>query len=378
MSEKHVIVRYGEIATKSDKVRTDMEKVLRQRVTDRLKYEGISFEKVRTAPGRIIVEGTNSNAVDAVKNIPGVVSVSLASRTEPKIDKITQEALKLDLGKSFGANTNRSGDHSFDSMDVNKKVGGALDKEKEASVDLDNPETWVNIDIRNNEAFVFTQKLSGPGGMPVGSSSKLGALISGGIDSPVSAYEMMKRGCDVEPFYFYNSPFTAEDHLLRFEVTVKNLEKFHPAKKWSYTVIDMSEINEELSDMGSGRMILHRYLMFRIADELAKEKGLKGLVTGESMSQKSSQTASNMALTSKATELPIHRPLISSSKEEITEKAREIETFEDAKIDSACRDLSPDKPATRLSEERFEQLKSEIDVEDLIEKAKQNAEKKEF
>lgn len=374
----HVIVRYGEIATKSGKVRSDMQNVLRQRVENRLEYEEISFSRVREAPGRIIVEKTNEQTAHVLQNIPGVSSVSPAINTRPDIDKIIEKALKIDLEDSFGINTNRSGDQSFDSVEVNRKVGEAVEDDKDVYVDLDDPDTWINIDVRDEEAFVYTDKFSGPGGMSVNNSNKLGALISGGIDSPVAAYEMMTRGCDVEPIYFYNRPFTAEDHLLRFESSIENLERFYPSKKWSYTVVDMSEINEELKSIGSGRMILHRYLMFRIADELAKERDLKGLVTGESLSQKSSQTASNLRITSTATELPIHRPLISRSKEEITEEARSIGTFEDATVDSACRSISPENPATKISEHEFNQLRSQIDISDLVEKAKNQAETKQL
>ncbi len=206
---------------------------------------------------------------------------------------------KFEVGETFGIKTNRSGDHEFDSQDVNIEVGSFVEENKGAGVDLDEPETWINFDVREDRAYAFTRKISGPGGMPVGSGDIVAALISGGIDSPVAAHEIMKRGSDTVPIYFYNRPIAAEDHFLRFKSVVEKLQRFNPSRDWKAYKIDMNAVNEELMQVDRGRMVIHKRLMFAVAEKIAEENGLKALVTGESLSQKSSQTAANLKATLK-------------------------------------------------------------------------------
>lgn len=374
----HLLVRYGDIGTKSAPVRGQMLKVLRQRVEDRLESEGEKYSSVTDLPGRIIVKDVRPEAAQYISEIPGVASVSPVKELEPEIEALKDTATEVEVGESFGVDTNRSGEHSFDSMEVNREVGAAVDEASDAEVDLDDPDTWIKFDIRGEEAFMYTEVFEGPSGVPVGTSGSLAALISGGIDSPVAAYEAMTRGSDIVPIYFYNRPIAAEDHLMRFKASASKLKRFHPSKDWEAYIVDMEEVNEELMDIGRGRMLLHRYIMFRIAEEIAEKENLDGIVTGEALSQKSSQTSSNMRNTSSATELPIHRPLLTRGKAEITEKARELGTFEEASIDSACRSMAPDSPATRMSKKDFEELKQRVDIEELVEKALQNTQKEEL
>lgn len=371
-----VLVRYSEIGSKSGPVRGQMVKILRQRVEDRLEYEDAEYERATQIPGRIIVETDEAEELaPQLAELPGVASASPAYETEAGIDSIKAEVERLEVGETFGVRTNRAGEHDFTSREVSREVGGYLDTD-DREVDLDDPETWVRIDIRSDRSFVFNRELQGPGGMPVGSQDGVAALISGGIDSPVAAYEMMARGADITPIYFYNRPIAAEDHLIRFQAVLDKLERFHPGKKWEYYVVDMEEVNRELlENIDSGRMVVHRRIMFRVAEKLAEREGLNGLMTGESMGQKSSQTPHNLELTSSAVDKPVHRPLLTRSKEEITEEARKLGTFEEAEVNSACKSLSPDEPATRLKHRKLEKIEDKVDVEALIEEALQETDK---
>ncbi|PSH00129.1 MAG: tRNA 4-thiouridine(8) synthase ThiI, partial [Nanohaloarchaea archaeon SW_4_43_9] len=299
---------------------------------------------------------------------------SPAYSANPNIESIKSKIKELRIGGTFGVDTNRSGDHEFDSMDVNREIGAFVEEKKDAEVDLEDPETWVKIDVRKDNAFIYKHEFKGPDGFPVGIQGEMAALISGGIDSPVAAYEIMKRGADIKPLYFYNKPISAEDHLLRFRSILEDLKKFHPGKKWNYFVVNMKEINEELMQIDSGRMILHRRIMFKIAGRIADKKGLKGIVTGESLGQKSSQTAINLQRTTEAVNIPVYRPLLTWNKSEITEEAREIGTVEKSNIDSACATLSPDEPATELKEDQLEEIEKDISVEKLVENAVENCE----
>lgn len=370
---KH-LVRYGEIGTKSGAVRDRMVKILRQRIEDRLEYEDESYQFVRHERGRIIVESENDFS-DTISEIPGVMSVSLVKETDPEIEAVKKASEQLEIGDTFGVEPERSGNHDFDSQDVAREVGSHIEETTGSKVDLEDPETWVKVEVKQSKAFVSDKNLEGPGGLPVGSHETLISLISGGIDSPVAAYRMMVRGTDILPLYFYNKPLAAEDHLLRFKSVLQKLKRFHPSKKWSYYVVDMEDVNQQLLDVGRGRMVLHRAIMFRTAEKIAEKEGLEGIVTGESVGQKSSQTPTNLARTSSEVKMPVHRPLIGMNKNRIVEQSRELGTFEDSKIDSACRTLSPENPAAKLSEGDFAQLKEEVDIDKMVADAFQNAEK---
>ncbi|MFB6191560.1 MAG: tRNA sulfurtransferase [Candidatus Nanohaloarchaea archaeon] len=373
---RYVLVRYSDIGTKSRPVRKRMRHVLRQRVQDRLRYEEMEPEKVSSQPGRIIVEFEDApEASSTIAELPGVASTSPAFRVDAELEAMKDAAERFEYGDTFGVDANRAGEHSFDSQQVKEQLGAHVQEMTGAEVDLDRPETLLEVDIRNEDAYLFTQRFEGPGGLPVGTQDQLAALISGGIDSPVAAFEVMKRGADILPVYFYNKPVAAEDHLLRFESSVQKLARFHPGKDWDYYRVDMEEVNRELMKVGRGRMVLHRIVMFRAAARIAEKEGLPGIVTGEALGQKSSQTLSNLDLTSSQAGKTIHRPLFSWNKEEITRKAREIGTYEDAKIASACSTMAPDNPATRLSEKDFEELVAKIDIGSLVEKAVASAEK---
>lgn len=373
---EHVLVRYSEIATKSRHVKRQMRDVLRQRVEDRLVYEGIGFDRVSSKPGRVIVETKEPREAAAhVSELPGVASASPAIKTEADIDHIGEASEEFDYGDSFGVDAGRTGEHGFTSQDVERELGSHIEGFSGSGVDLDHPDTLLEVDIRHCDAYLFTERYQGPGGLPVGSQDPLLALISGGIDSPVAAYQVMKRGSGITPIYFYNRPIAAEDHLLRFKSALGELERFHPGKQWRYYVVDMGEVNRELMDVGRGRMVLHRIVMFRVAGKLADENGFRGLVTGESLGQKSSQTASNLEMTTSEVEKPVFRPLVGWNKNEIVEVAKRLGTFEVAGIDSACTTLAPESPATSLQCDDLERLKAEVDIDRLVEQASENVER---
>ncbi len=366
----HVLVRYSSIGTKSRPVQKRMRAVLRQRVQDRMEYEDIDYEKVSTDHGRIIVKTSSAEeAAENVSELPGVASASPALKTGADMESIKVASEEFEYGDTFGIDANRAGKHDFSSQDVKVELGSYVEDFTGATVDLDNPDTLLEADIRNDDAYLFTERVKGPGGLPVGSQGSLAALVSGGIDSPVAAYQVMKKGADIVPIYFYNKPIAAEDHLLRFHASLEKLRRFNPGKNWEYYVIDMEEVNKELRGVGKGRMLLHRIVMFRVAEKIAEKEGVKGIVTGESLGQKSSQTATNLELTSQEVGKPIYRPLLGLDKNEIVARAKKLGTFKEATIDSACSTLAPEKPSTRMNGGVLGELKTEVDIEGLVEKA---------
>lgn len=364
-----VLIRYGEIGTKSNTVQKQMIQVLRQRIEDALELEGLEYDKVSQKQGRVIAYVENSEkAAESLKLTPGVKTVSPAEQTEPDLDSIKQASENFEYGKSFGVRPN-TGNTELSTPEIAEEIGAHVEGFTGSAVNLDNPDTWLGVDVRQDEAYIFTEKLEGPGGFPAGTQGSYAALISGGIDSPVAAYQMMTRGADIIPIYFYNKPIAAEDHLMRFKAAAEKLKKFHPSKSWSAYIVDMEEVNEELMNLGHGRMVLHREIMFRVAEKIKEDKGLNGIVTGESLGQKSSQTSANLELTSSSINTPIMRPLLTQDKNSISEEARKIRTFEEAEINSACRSLSPDNPATKLKKGKLEDLRYAVSSSELVEKA---------
>lgn len=361
-----VLVRYSEIGTKSQRVQRRMHDRLTSRVEERLSFAGLSAD-VSQIPGRIVIITDSPDKVaQMVSDLPGVASTSPTIRTDPTIEAVAQATDHLTIGDRFGVRGNVAGHHPFSSSDINQDVGAYIQNQTDASVDLESPTTWIEIDIRDDAGFVFTDRYPGPGGFPIGSQDQLVALISGGIDSPVASYLAMTRGSDIIPVYAYNRPIAAGDHLARFEEVLSQLRSIHPGKSWYYQKVDMKSINEQLLDIDRGRMILHRIILFRVAEHIATQTGSAGIVTGESIGQKSSQTVANLQRTSAAIDVPVHRPLLTMTKEEITEEARSLGTFKTAAVNAACQTLAPEHPATRLSDEDFTRLRNRVDLDGLV------------
>lgn len=379
--EEGYLIRYGEIGTKSRQVKNRLINTLENRIEEKLEFENIDYKTVRKVPGRIYISTNHSKSLEnKLSNLPGISSLSPVYQTDSEIKKI-KEIVDNDIsvGRTFGVDSKVvAEDFKFDSMGLNEEIGSYVDRNNESVVDLDNPDTWIYIEVREDDAFIYSSKIDGVDGLPAGSEGKFLALLSGGHDSPVACFEMLKRGADIKPIYFFNKPISAGDHLLRFEKTLEKISEFHPEKKWSYYVVDMEEINERLlSEVDRGRMIVHRRLMFRIAEELCKEDSLDGLVTGESLSQKSSQTASNLDITSSVVDdKSIFRPLLSWNKTDIIDRAREINTFEVSSINSACKDMSPNNPVTRMSEDKLNSIERNVDFEELVEIGLESVEEK--
>lgn len=357
-----ILVRYSELQKKKGKTRQQLVQALRQRIQDKLEFEELDFEKVSERPGRILIFNSSKEAAEKIKLLPGIQSCSPAEKIRTDIDRIEENLPTPE--SSFGVRVNTR-DTDYSSQELEKKFGSIIQNQTENEVDLENPDTWIKIEITKDYTHIFTETFDGPGGLPAATQGHYLTLVSGGIDSPVAAYQIMKRGADVTPIYFYNRPYSAEDHLIRFEKCVEKLREYHPGKKWEYIVVDMKKVNEKLEQLSKGRMVVHRKIMFEVSERIRKNRGLNGIVTGESISQKSSQTPGNLQATSKGNQ--VLRPLLTWNKDEITQFSRKAGFFEYSKIDSACHNISPDSPSTNLSGRDLEDLKEDIGFESIVE-----------
>ena len=359
-----VLVRHGEIGTKSDQVRRSMEGRLRDNLAAALADRDLpgTVERERT---RLYVR-TDPDAVEAVADVAaatfGVVSASPAVTVPPRADPITEALASAAAehydGGTFAVRARRAGPpeaHPFSSRDLERAGGTAVWRAAEAAgvdpeVDLDDPDHTFFVECRAEAAYVFTEKRAGPGGLPLGVQDPVVALVSGGIDSPVAAYEVMRRGAPVVPLYVDLGDYGGADHRLRAAETVRSLWAYVPGEDPAMLVAPGGEgVDRLVATMDAARMLGLRRFMYRLAEAVAEREDAVGIVTGEAVGQKSSQTTANMAVTAGATDLPVLRPLLTRDKTAITEQARAIGTYEDSTIPSGCNRVAPSLPETRAS-----------------------------
>jgi len=370
---KTIIVRYGELALKSERVRRRFERCLIDNI--KLALRGLDYKLARER-GRIFIDaGKVDAAAKRLTRVPGIVSVSPAVKVNAKMGTIRSAAVKaakkiLTSGKTFAIRTRRVGRHAFSSQDVNIAVGSAvLNAVPDTSVDLSAPDQEISIEIRDKNAYVFTTTMAGVGGLPVGSQGNVVALLSGGIDSPVAAYLMMKRGCRVFLVFFDNKPYADERARKRAIAVARKLTDFSP--RVELRVVPFGHILRAFIEKAPRRLtcVLCKRAMLRIGEKIAKGVKAEAMVTGESLGQVASQTLPNLRVIDEACELPVMRPLIGMDKVEIERIARQIGTFEISTQAVAGCSAVPQYPETRAELKEVLKAEENLNIPTLIESA---------
>jgi thiamine biosynthesis protein ThiI len=357
-----VLVRFsGEVGVKSTSVQQRMEDQLRGNLERMLANRNldVTIEREHT---RLYVH-TTPEQVDTVADVAarvfGITSVSPVQEVAPTMDAIcallAESAREHYEDGTFAVRARRAGqegDHPFSSTDIEREGGAAVFEAAEAAsvepeVDLDDPEVTFRVECRPERAFVYLDERSGPGGLPLGTQQPVVALVSGGIDSPVAAWKLLKRGCPVVPVYVDLGRFGGVDHRARAEEIVEQLATYTPEGLTMWVVPGGEGLERIAEGTNRYRMLLTRRYMLRIADLVADRTDAVGVVTGESIGQKSSQTSAALRVTSAVVDRPVHRPLLSLDKHEITDHARAIGTYSESTIDAGCNRLAPENPATR-------------------------------
>lgn len=327
-----ILVRYGEIGIKSDRVRSRFEHTLVKNIEKALSFCDIPYDAVVRDFGRIFVHTQEAAAALVVARVFGVVSVSPVQKSVATLDAMKNAALRimpplLQGGKSFGIRARRTGMHDYSSKDIGIVVGGAIEKATSAPVRLTKPDVTLFIEVRAERSYIYTEVIHGVGGLPLGTQGKVIALISGGIDSPVAAWLMMKRGCTIVPLFFDCEPYTDDAGRERALSVVKALAV------WAGRPLDLVVVQHGVS-LGKFRAlaprttcVLCKRMMYRIAASIAKEERAHGIVTGESIGQVASQTTQNLLTIDQASDVPIYRPLIGFDKTESIKLARRIGTY---------------------------------------------------
>ncbi len=319
-----------------------------------------------------------------VKDCFGVAKFFKAYETTADIGGVKKTLPSLLDGRDFNSfriTANRA-DKRFPirSEEINRDLGTYVKDLTGTKVDLTHPELEIFLDVLPNGIMLYFEEVSGHGGLPVGVSGETMAMLSGGIDSPVAAWQMMKRGCRVSFAHFHSYPLVDMSSIEKAGELAHHLTRHQYGSK--LFLIPFGEIQKRIivSTDPAYRVILYRRLMVRITEELARQYRAKAIVTGESCGQVSSQTLDNMAVIDQASNMPILRPLVGFNKEEIVKVARSIGTFPISILpdQDCCSLFVPRHPETHADLEAVCRLESTLPVEDLVKEAVANTEKKEF
>lgn len=376
-----ILIKNGEIALKGLN-RSHFEEILVRNIKWRLRDLGKIT--VKRAQSTIYIEPEDCDfydfdeAIDRLQKIFGIVMISRALVLEKSMDAILEHiadycADDLRGAKTFKVVAKRS-DKRFPlkSPEIAAEAGGAiLSRFPRLKVDVHNPDVTVMVEIRDFGAYIHGGQLPGPGGMPVSSSGQAMLLISGGIDSPVAAYMMAKRGLQLNAIHFVSRPYTSDRALEKVETLCEKLAPYTGRIK--FYCVPFTEIQEALREHCPEELftILMRRLMMKIATIIAQKDEIEALITGESLAQVASQTLQALHCTDSATDLVVLRPLIGMDKSEIIKISREIDTFETSILpyEDCCTVFTPRHPRTKPKLQFVEKAEQSFDFGPLIEKA---------
>jgi thiamine biosynthesis protein ThiI len=371
-----VVVRLGEITLKG-KNRPIFVRQLARNL--RRALSGLDVRDLDLSPNRILIEpGPGFDWPEArarLRRVFGLRNFSLCDVLPWDVDAIRERVLRVAAAQqfqSFRITVQRS-DKRFPgtSQDLERSIGGAVKAQSGARVDLEHPDVAFQVEILPGGAYVHTERVTGPGGLPVGTGGRVAALLSGGIDSPVAAWRTMSRGCHVTFVHFMSFPYLDASSRDKAIALVRLLTH------WQYSsrlhVVSFGDVQHQIVAACPPRLrvVLYRRFMLRIAEAIARRERAGALVTGESLGQVSSQTLPNLATIDRVAELPVLRPLIGRDKEEIVAEARRLGTYETSiEPDQDCCTLFvPRNPATKSTPAEADAAEGALDVPALVAQA---------
>ena len=387
MNEQNIlIVRCGEVALKGMN-KPYFERMLADRIRTNLKgFDGVD---VKRHEGLIFVRADKRLSMDAIiketTKVFGVASVSKAIEAEPELDKIGEAAVgyMTELINTRGVKTfkveAKRADKNFPvkSPEIGRIIGAKiLIGCKVLRVDVHDPDVLLHVDVRHDRTYIYEGKVNGFGGLPLGTNGKGMVLLSGGIDSPVAAWMMAKRGMLIEAVHFHSYPYTSPRAQQKVEELAGILASY--CGRFKMHVINLLPIQEPIvmNCPEEETTILVRRFMMKIAERIAEKRDCMMLITGENLGQVASQTAEALVVTDASVTKPVMRPLIAMDKVDIMEKAKEIGTYEKSiePYEDCCTVFLPKHPTTKPRLERILASESKLDAEGLIEAAVNSAE----
>ena len=376
---KIILIKYGELTTKHDNINFFI-KTLKNNIESSL--SGID-NKITYDVGRMFIETDKyDEVVKKLTNTFGIHEINIAYEIDDRsLDNISKVLIELLSDKDFNTFkvvTKRS-DKSYPikSMDVSKSLGGVVLKNKKTvKVDVNNPELLINVEIRNNKAYLYFEKVEGIGGYPVGTLGKGMLMLSGGIDSPIAGYLAMKRGIRIEGVYFDSPPHTSIDAKNKVLELASILSSYSGYVKLH--VIHFTEIQEAIYRYCPKEYMITimRRMMYRIAEKLAHKNNCKAIINGESVGQVASQTLTSMAAINEVIKMPVLRPVCCYDKIEIIDLAKKIGTYDVSirPFQDCCTIFVPEHPVINPEIEKAREYEQAFDFETLINEAVKNDE----
>ena len=371
-----LLVRFGEVHLKGQNRPFFMKKL-----TDNVRKAVAPIEgKVWLSDSRIYVSDVDvMDAAERVRRVFGVYSVSPAWEMDKDFELIAAKCVELskDLKGTFKVMARRS-DKKFPmtSMEMNAEIGGRiLDANPNLTVDVHKPMHEVSVEVRDH-AYVYVGEIMAVGGLPMGTGGKALLLLSGGIDSPVAGFQLMRRGVNINAVHFFSFPYTSERAKEKVIELARILGTYGGGMRVfvvPFTEIQM-QIHEKCPD-SLGTLLMRRYMM-RIANRIARQHGAQALITGENLGQVASQTMEALGCTDAVCDLPVFRPLIGLDKLEITEQAIKIGTYETSILpyEDCCTVFTPRHPTTKPKVEQLIEAEQALDTEALVAEAVANTE----
>ena len=381
MPMDRVVVRYHEVALKG-RNRTMFVRQLTHNILRMV--QDVAVHHPSRAPGRIILP--LKSAADwpklrtRLRHVFGIANFLLCERAPRSLEALSDAVSAAVATQGFGSfavRTKRS-DKTFPmpSPEICRVIGRAVQDTTGWRVDLRNPELEIHIEILPRDVLFALEKIDGPGGLPIGSSGTVLALLSGGIDSPVAAHRMMRRGCHLEFVHFHGAPFQSRASQEKASEILDVLSRWQPDTRLH--LIPFGPVQREIVTHSARRtrVVLYRRMMMRIAQVIAERVGATALVTGDSLGQVASQTLPNVAVIEDACALPVLRPLIGMDKQEITTQSQQLGTYPISiqPDDDCCQLFVPRHPATGMTTAEADRAEQPLDIPALIALAVDHAE----
>jgi len=383
MKFNKILCRLGETALKGEYTRRYFENILVSNINKGFKSSKIDFS-IKKEPGRLFITTKEvEKSCIMLKKIFGLTSISPIKEVVVKANmkKLVDSAEKFAKGyirsyDTFAVRARRTGNDSFTSNMIERKVGEIIVNTIGSKVNLDNPDKTLYIEVRQNKVYFFNEKMRCPGGLPLGTQGSVIVLFSGGIDSAVAAWMIMKRGCKVSLLYIDQSPFVSQKiNIKRVNAVYDDLKEWSIGHHMKIISVNTGKAMEEIKEKCEDKLtcLLCKRMMYRIAEKICDEKKIKVIVTGENLGQVASQTLDNLVVLNQATMLPVLRPLICLDKEEIMKIAKDIGTYESSIISTGGCSAVPDSPRTKGNIKELLTEEENLDVTKLVENAAKTA-----
>jgi len=379
---ERILVRYGDLTLKGKNKRKFVKHAVAL-IKEKVNNPFVSYEKNHDRL-YIKLNGEDHQAIiEGLNKVSGLLGYSLVTKTEKDIDIIAEKSLELvkekgTFPRSFKVETKRADKtYPLESLEISKQVAGYVLKNTDhLSVDVKNPQMLLNIEVRNDGAYIFLDRIPGMGGFPVGIAGKGLLMISGGIDSPVAGFLSMKQGVEIEVIHFESTPLTSIESAQKVVDLTKKLAVFAPRNTIKLHMVPFKALHEALikNIPESYNITIMRRMMYRIASQFAMRDHTPVLINGESVGQVASQTLESMHVVNHVTTLPILRPLVTTDKHDIITLAKKIGTYDISikPFEDCCTVYVPKAPVTNprvMYAERYERL---FDYKTLIKEALDN------